>query len=58
MAIEQDEIYNRPILLTELDEAFRNSPFNEEKLEVVIFNNCLAGNIHFASIMKNYAQYY
>ncbi len=57
MAIEQDEIYNRPILLTELDEAFRNSPFNEEKLEVVIFNNCLAGNIHFASIMKNYAQY-
>ena len=57
MAFEQDEIYNRPILLTELDQAFKNSPFKDEKLEIVIFNNCLAGNVHFASIMKNYAKY-
>ncbi len=55
--LQHDEIYDKFISITDLNKAFKESPFNEEKLELVIFNDCLGGNIHFANIMKNYAEY-
>lgn len=57
IGIQQDEIYGNMIDIAKLDKAFKNSPFNKEKLELVIFNDCLGGNIHFANIMKKYADY-
>lgn len=57
VGIEHDEIYDNIISITDLDKSLKESPFNEEKLEVVIFNDCLGGNIHFANVMKNYAEY-
>lgn len=57
VGIQHDEIYDKIIYITDLDKAFKESPFKDEKLELVIFNDCLGGNIHFANIMKNYAEY-
>ena len=57
LGLELDEIKNDFLDINELSRAFKNSPFAKEKLEVVIFNNCLAGNYHFANIMSNYAEY-
>ena len=56
--LEHDEVSDDFINIVELDEVFAASPFKDDnKLEVVIFNNCLSGNVHFASVMKNYAEY-
>ena len=55
--LEDDEISEDFLDITELNTVFKKSPFAENKLELIIFNNCLAGSIHFASIMKNYAEY-
>ena len=57
IGLEHDEISDDFINIIELDEVFAASPFKDNKLELVIFNNCLSGNIHFASVMKNYAEY-
>lgn len=57
MGIQHDEIYNQIIEIEDLDTAFKNSPFNDEKLELVIFNDCMGGNIHFANVMRKYADY-
>ena len=58
LGLELDEVADDDFIdITELSKAFNNSPFKKEKLELVIFNNCLAGNFHFASIMSNYAEY-
>lgn len=57
VGLEQDELKEDFLDITELSSAFSKSPFSKEKLEVVIFNNCLSGNIHFADIMSKYADY-
>ena len=57
VGLEVDEVSDDFIDISELNSVFKNSPFAKEKLELVIFNNCLAANIHFASIMKDYAEY-
>ena len=57
VGLESDEISEDYLSIKELDSAFKNSPFNDVKLETVIFNNCLSGNIHFANIMSNYSEY-
>lgn len=57
IGLEHDEISDDFISIVELNEVFAASPFKDNKLELVIFNNCLAGNVHFASVMKNYAEY-
>lgn len=57
VGLEDDELSEDFLNIEELDIALKNSYFNNEKLEVVIFNNCLAGNIHFATVMSKYANY-
>ncbi len=57
LGLEQDELKNDFLDITELSKSFEESPFKDEKLEVVIFNNCLSGNIHFANVMSEYADY-
>lgn len=57
LGLEDDEVSRDYLDVSELNDAFKTSPFKEDKLELVIFNNCMSGNIHFASVMKNYAEY-
>ncbi len=57
LGLEDDELSGDYIDIQELDAALKDSPFNNRKLELVIFNNCLSGNLQFASIMSNYADY-
>ena len=57
MGIEQDELSNDYITLQEMDNAFMNSRFKDEKLELTIFYNCLSSNLHIANVMKNYSNY-
>ena len=57
IGIEQDELSKDYLTLNELNTALKDSHFNEEKLELTIFNNCLSSNIHVANIMKNYSEY-
>ena len=57
IGIEQDELSKDFLTINELNNAFRNSAFNKEKLELTIFYNCLASNLHIANIMKNYSNY-
>ena len=57
IGIEQDELSKDFLTISELDNAFKNSKFSDNKLELTIFYNCLASNIHIANIMKNYSDY-
>ena len=57
IGIEQDELSKDFLTISELDNAFKNSNFIDEKLELTIFYNCLASNLHIANIMKNYSNY-
>lgn len=57
IGIEQDELTGDYISVYELKNAFENSKFADNKLELTIFYNCLAGNIHFADVMSNYSDY-
>ena len=57
MGIEQDELSNDYMTLQEMEDAFKNSKFSNEKLEMTIFYNCLASNLHIANIMKKYSNY-
>lgn len=57
IGIEQDELSKDFLTISELNSAFKNSPFNNKKLELTIFYNCLASNIHIANIMKDYSNY-
>lgn len=57
IGLEVDEVSDDYLNIMELQTVFEESKFAKEKLELVIFNNCMSGNIHFASIMKNYAEY-
>lgn len=55
--LELDEIADDFINIYELDNAFKNSKFKNEKLELTIFYNCLTENIHMANIMSKYSDY-
>ena len=55
--LESDEVSEDFLSITELKYSLDNSPFVEEKLETIIFNNCLSGNIHFANVISDYAEY-
>ena len=57
IGIEQDELSNDYLSISELNEAFENSRFNNNKLEMTIFYNCLASNLHIAKIMSKYSNY-
>lgn len=57
IGIEQDELSKDFLTINELNTAFKNSEFINDKLEITIFYNCLASNLHLANIMKNYSQY-
>ena len=57
MGIEQDEISSDYLSISELNTAMKNSKFNNEKLELTIFYNCLASNLHIAKVMSNYSEY-
>ena len=57
MGIEQDEIANDYLSIQELDNAFNNSSFLNDKLELTIFYNCLSSNIHIANVMSKYSEY-
>ena len=57
IGIEQDEISKDFLTIKELNTAFENSFFKDNKLELTIFYNCLASNLHIASIMKDYSEY-
>ena len=57
IGIEQDELSKDFLTISELNTAFKNSAFNDDKLELTIFYNCLASNLHLANIMKNYSEY-
>ncbi len=53
-----DEYSNGYLDLKEIDEALKNSPFNEKnKLETVIFRTCLNSTLEIASIFYPYADY-
>ena len=57
IGIEEDELSDDFLTISELNKALKNSPFNDKKLELTIFYNCLASNLHMANIMKNYSDY-
>lgn len=57
LGLEADEVAEDYINIVELDKVFSETDFNNNKLELVIFNNCLSGNVHFASVMSKYADY-
>ena len=57
VGLEDDEVFDDFIDIEELDNVFNKSRFSKDKLELIIFNNCMSGNIHIASIMKKYANY-
>lgn len=57
IGIEQDELAKDFLSINELNKAFSNSAFKDEKLELTIFYNCLASNLHIANIMKDYSDY-
>ena len=54
---EYDEITKDHLMLVEMANAFKNSPFRNKKLEVISFRTCLNGTIEVANIYKNYAKY-
>lgn len=55
---EYDELSNDDNLsLSEMNNALSNSPFNNKKLELVIFRTCLNGTIEINSIFSKYAKY-
>lgn len=57
-ATQNDEIYGDYLTISELETALKESPFGaDNKIESVLFINCLTGNLHFAQVMSNYANY-
>ena len=55
---EYDELSNEDNLsLSEMNESLKNSPFNNKKLELVIFRTCLNATIEIDAIFSKYAKY-
>lgn len=57
VGIEHDEKSDDFLAIFEMDRAFNKSKFADKKLELVIFNNCMAANYQFAKVMSKYADY-
>ena len=57
LGLEDDELFEDFLDIQELDNVFSKTMFTKDKLELVIFNNCMSGNVHIASVMKKYANY-
>lgn len=57
IGLEHDEIAKDFLSIKELDEAFENSNFDKDNLELTIFFNCLSSNLQIAKVMKNYSKY-
>lgn len=57
IGLEHDEISKDFLSIKELDDAFKNSKFNNKKLELTVFFNCLSSNLQIAKVMKNYSEY-
>lgn len=56
--LQSDEIFNDVLTIEELDLALKYSKFNEDnKLESVLFINCLSGNLQIANVLSDYAEY-
>ena len=55
--LEHDEVAEDFININELDNAFKDSKFKNQKLELAIFYNCLTENIHIANVMSKYSEY-
>lgn len=56
----EDQLFNNDVIsLEELDEVFKNSPFNGEnaKLNTIEFRTCLMGNFEAANVLKKYSKY-
>ena len=55
---EYDAFTEEHLMLSDMKEAFENSPFKgENKLEVMSFRTCLNGTIEIANLYKEYADY-
>ena len=54
---EYDDLTNDHLMLTEMANAFENSPFKHKKLETISFRTCLNSTIEVANIYKKYAKY-
>ena len=55
---EYDELSNDDNLsLSEMNDSLSKSPFNNKKLELVIFRTCLNGTLEVNSILAKYAKY-
>ncbi len=57
IGIEQDELSNDYLSISELDKALKNTNFKNKKLELTIFYNCLSSNLHMAKVMSKYSNY-
>lgn len=57
IGLEHDEVSKDFLSIKELDEAFKNSNFDKNNLELTIFFNCLSSNLQIAKVMKNYSEY-
>jgi len=57
VGLESDDIYGDMLNFSELQMAFSKSPFKEEKLDSILFINCLLGNIELAGVIDDYADY-
>lgn len=60
MGYGSDELFERDsLLLSEIDWAMKNSPFNQKhKLDWVGFDACLMGSLESMKLWSNYAKYY
>lgn len=58
IGLESDSISNDLLTLLDLEKALAKSPFDsEEKLDSILFINCLLGNIQLAGVIDDYAKY-
>lgn len=54
----QDNLSNDYLSIAEFSTSLKNSPFNQNnKMESVLFLTCLTGNLHFAEVFDDYANY-
>ena len=58
LGLESDSLNNDILTLNELESALKLSPFGtDEKLDSILFINCLLGNIQLAGVIDDYANY-
>lgn len=58
LGLESDSLNGDLLTLVELEQALEKSPFDkDEKLDSILFINCLLGNIQLAGVIDDYAKY-